>query len=720
MDLITFIIVALVLAAASAVLSELLRPKPKFEDARPASLGDFRFPTATEGRPVPILWGTVKVEGPNVVWYGDLKQKPITKNVPTGLFSSKTIITGFKYYIGFQFGLCRGPGCSLLRVWIGNKLLVSIGGTSFIVDDPKFNGGPDFGNGGIKGTFSFYPGSETQVANAYLATQQIPTVTYRGTCYGVWEGGYIGNSTQVEPWKFEIQRLPNGLGATNPAVNGGLDSNLACAMYELLTDGDWGFGFLPSEIDTDNFKEVADILYAEGNGLSIVLDSVREATDILQEFERQIDGVLVLDQHTGKYRIKLARGDFDVNDIPQLNASNVMEVMEFTRGTWEDTSNQVRINFSDRSRDYFDTFAQAVDLANQRIQGGKIFPSTQTFPGVKDPDLANNLASRGIRRLSSPLAKAQVSVDRSMWNLQVGDVVAWTDTILGFEQLTMRVTKIDFGLLTDNHIELSLVQDVFQFSEPFSGRPQVPLWQRPTQPVEPIPTDESLIFESPKAFVDRDPGGNFNPDRVWAGARAQTGKEIKFDIYQRHSSGTPTGSFVKSGSVFGFFLIGELNADVDAPDATFRVDPSPDAEADIFAAFTQAATALNVGQNLVNLCLVGDEFLAPTSVEDHTTYTQFTTVYRGLLDTVAATHSAGDKVYLVFVAGGMTDDSFPRNNNVDVKLVPESATDILDVGDANTVSITLNDRYRRPYPAALPNINGTDWATTANADAALP
>jgi hypothetical protein len=55
------------------LISELLRPKPDIENAKPASLGDFQFPTADEGRAVPIVWGTVRLNGPNIGWFGDLR-----------------------------------------------------------------------------------------------------------------------------------------------------------------------------------------------------------------------------------------------------------------------------------------------------------------------------------------------------------------------------------------------------------------------------------------------------------------------------------------------------------------------------------------------------------------------------------------------------------------------------------------------------------------------
>ena len=42
-------------------------------------LDDFDLPTAEEGRPIPVVFGTMLLRGPNVVWAGDLKVDPIRK-----------------------------------------------------------------------------------------------------------------------------------------------------------------------------------------------------------------------------------------------------------------------------------------------------------------------------------------------------------------------------------------------------------------------------------------------------------------------------------------------------------------------------------------------------------------------------------------------------------------------------------------------------------------
>lgn len=64
-------------AAISAVVSYLLMPKPTI--ASPAAAESVDVPTANEGAPIPVLFGTRMIKGANVVWYGDVKAKAIKK-----------------------------------------------------------------------------------------------------------------------------------------------------------------------------------------------------------------------------------------------------------------------------------------------------------------------------------------------------------------------------------------------------------------------------------------------------------------------------------------------------------------------------------------------------------------------------------------------------------------------------------------------------------------
>lgn len=52
---------------------------PKTETQPPAGLDEIEAPTAEAGREIPVLFGTRKLTGPNVVWYGDLRVTPVKK-----------------------------------------------------------------------------------------------------------------------------------------------------------------------------------------------------------------------------------------------------------------------------------------------------------------------------------------------------------------------------------------------------------------------------------------------------------------------------------------------------------------------------------------------------------------------------------------------------------------------------------------------------------------
>ena len=67
--------VQLILLVVSYIVSAALAPKPP--KPKPAALEDFDIPVAEQGRPVPVVFGTMLILGPNVLWYGDLSTTPI-------------------------------------------------------------------------------------------------------------------------------------------------------------------------------------------------------------------------------------------------------------------------------------------------------------------------------------------------------------------------------------------------------------------------------------------------------------------------------------------------------------------------------------------------------------------------------------------------------------------------------------------------------------------
>jgi len=62
---------------ASLVISYALLPKP--ETAPSPSVDQVKAPTAKVGGQIAVLFGTRRMDGPNTVWYGDIRITPIKK-----------------------------------------------------------------------------------------------------------------------------------------------------------------------------------------------------------------------------------------------------------------------------------------------------------------------------------------------------------------------------------------------------------------------------------------------------------------------------------------------------------------------------------------------------------------------------------------------------------------------------------------------------------------
>jgi flagellin-like hook-associated protein FlgL len=745
-ELVTFLVTTLVTAIVLILLTELLRPKPKFEDARPAGLGDFEFPTATEGRVVPLLWGTVRLKGPNVVWYGDLSQDAITQRVKTGLWDSQRIIKGFRYRVGMQMALCRGPNCVLKTVWIGDDIVYEGSVTNeqtFDINEPNLFGGDDYGGGGIQATCDFFAGNNPQNVSDYLSAntnrQLVSSATtptapaYHGTCYVIARelaaadaassrGAILGNSTSIKPWSFEVQRLPAlipGQSAGGNAVNT-VDANPVNVLYEILVNSEWGFGFNNADIDLSAFVAAANTVKSEGNGFSFVLTRQLSGVDLISELERQIDGVVQLDISTGLWTIVLARQDYDIDDVPQVTEDNTIKINEFSRGTWDETTNVITVQYNKREDEYKESFAVAQDMGNALIRGGgtvstfKPVTAQMNFPGVKDEALAVNLAWRELRQKTYPLARVDFVLNREFYNLKVGQVIAWTTPTLGFTKLPLRVGKVDLGRLEKGEIVVSCVQDIFGFQAASFGDPVGTGWTPPEVGLAAIPSDEQLVIEAPRAIVVRDPFYEGDPlvAKVFASGRAQ-GSELGIDIFQRNAAGTPSGSYSLAGDILGFSLIGELKSDLKdgtaIPTATINLVGDPDSRTLIEAAFDDSATAPDLGQSLVNLIYVDGEFMLVSSASISGTDVVLANVYRGVLDSVQKTHTAGTKVFLINNGSALTDTNFPQGNQVDIELRPRSDREVF-AGSVSTVNLTMQRRTYRPYPPASITWDGVSYS----------
>jgi len=751
--------VYLLVYAAAFVLAELFKPKPDLEDARPAGLGDFNFPTATEGRAVPLLWGTVDITAPNVIWYGDLRTDRIREKVRTSMFSSKKVTVGYNYYLGLQFGICRGPldgkHDGILAVQVDDEYIydgfttsprVPVSSGTIAVNQPALFGE---NSGGIVGNFGVFPGTETQLRSTYLegAVSGSPDIlpAYRGTHHVVAEQIGIGSSPSLRPFKFTSRRIPMGLtsslspNSTGLEIVNGLDANPMYVLYEILTNADWGLAISSSEIDVAGFVDAATTLHAEGNGFSAILDNPQEASALINEIERQCDGVLTRDTATGVYVFTLIREatlPSPASSMLVADESNC-EGVEFSRATWSETTNEVRVEYSDPNKNYAKSFALAQDMANQLIQNANV-SVTEKYMGVKNAALANSLAWRDIRSLAIPLAKANITVNREFYDIKPGDPFLLTWPLLGITELLMRVSRVDFGELLNNKITIDAVEDVFTTQAASFGDPIDSSWTEPTQTVAALAEVDQLIFETPRMLQLQDTENPLEYPRITHLARLTGGSGDEYVTHTRQAVSTPAlaaTQFIENlGSTPNFVKCGILRTQLDATDigagfpiagtGSAFVDPISESLAPIIDAAVRSTTDIN---NLLTCVYItsnatpgspdtgrdyGEFVLYKQCVESIggsplTTGVELDGIYRGALDSNIQEWPAGSRVWFIGFGGtGITSEQFTESYHVDAKMLPstqESGT--LAIGDATPSNVAvMGDAARADLPLSPFNV----------------
>jgi hypothetical protein len=689
----------LALFAISFILTAVLAPKTKIENAKAQSLNDFSFPRSKQGDPLGRVYGTVKVLSPNTIGQANFVAEPIKKKVKTGLFSSKKVITGYKYKSGLDLAVGLGPEVVFKRMWFGKYevwndcFFDGACENTFVITLPDLYGGAEK-NGGVGGTITTYCGAFDQTQNAYLAAQLDANISsYPGIAHVVFQDFWFGNSANILPIYFEVSHFSDsmGLGSLDGSINimpNGLDANLVEVLHDLYTN-DWAnLGIDPAKIDTASWVAAAETCFDEGNGGSLEINNPTDGKDLSQQILNQLNGIVYEDPQTGLIMLKLIRNDYTVGALPVYSESEVIEVTNFTKKLWNETRNLVRVKYTDRDNGYAqDAIAIATDLANVRFQGRQN-PSEARFPACYTAGLANTLAARELSNLNVPLFQVELLVNRTASTLRPGDVFVFSSPSRGITQLVLRARKFGLGSLEDGSISVHCVQDEFAVDATVIGAPTPSLNEVPITPVT-EPTVFSII-EYPY-FLTRASGYDLADTNTAIGAfvQAPSATSLTYDVWNTFIDVDTTDVEVLTGA--GYSSYGTLAADIGQWDdfatgeMTSLVVNGFVGDADLLAdTFTESETRRGYG-----LFLIDDEFFAFTSAVDNLDGTHtLSSVRRAFIDTKYAAHTAGAKVWFpdgqdeVFndLFTGVVDTTF-KFNFVDRSLVGTSG---LDGSTANT------------------------------------
>jgi hypothetical protein len=688
-----FLIAALIVGLAG--LFVLMQPKVKIENARASGLNDLQFPRAAENAPIPPIFGRVRNKGPNTLWVGDFEPRPIKKKVSTGLFTSKKQIVGYEYFVGIQLGLGMGP-CALHTIWSDKEILwegtANVDGQALVINKPDIYGGKEKG-GGFIGTIRFYTGGWTQPINAYLDSKigagNVPA--YRGTCYVVLEHCNIGESDQLRPLSFELSRYSNGLALTDGKEQIGDDMNPMELLFQVFT-ADWGGLNVGVDLfDIESMQAVGGQLYDEVNGMSLIISQSNDGKTVAQEVMRQADGLMYCNPQSGTIITRLIRNDYNIDDLPVFDESNVLTVRNFNSKLWEDTINQVRVTFTDRAKKYEPSSAMVQDMANINAQE-RIRSATQSFPGINNAALAQEVAARELGQASVPLMAVQLETNRDGASLRPGDPFLWSWSGYRIDGVVMRVRDFDLGSLTSNKISFQSTQDQFAvglttFTPPSSDGTNV------TPPDDPAVIATVRLVTEGCYFFGNASGMNIADTQglLLVAADAPDAASQEYDIYASNDAGA---NYVLDESNVVYSTHGTLNTAITAAaNLSTGVIPSITITADIDDLTTNTAAEIGQGNGLI---LIDNELCAYESFTDNGDGTvTLTNVWRALLDTAPLVHNIAAQVWLI-TGDAVVEQPFGSTDAVRVKIVTKSFRNEIDIATVPYDAITLNKRAARP------------------------
>lgn len=684
--------------------------------------GELSFPRANEGDPIPLIYGAVRVRSPVVVWLGDVSSEGGVDTPMTHFIGARLLLGRGNADVGATFGFA-----TLRKIYIGDKVAAFSQSTladpshavSYIVDEPDLDAGQL--NSGTRGVLVFYDGSWDLTRHTLVNSPTEPVnPPYRGQITILLTGlnelvgttaWRIGSSPSIPPYSFVIDNpvyIPGYFGTTGPIASGG--ANPASVLYDVLTN-EWGcVANAAPLVDVASFAACAATLQDEQHGFSAILTGSTDARTVIEEILRQIDGVLYEDPQTRQYVLKLVREDYDPNDLPILDPSNVVGDPQKPTTMWEETVNEVRVIYTDAAQDYTERTAVEQDLARISAEGGRRRSVEARFLGVTDGPLAQKLAARELNFLSRPISRLSVTVNRTAFDFKPGDVFRfnWPEWN-GYTQV-FRVGEIDYGEMEDGKITITAVQDRFAISgTSFPPNDEI----GPTTPVA-DPIQLRVITEAPRWITlkayEQGHIANVDAQRGYFLAKPE-GSDSRYQVQ------TGWSSALQEVDMPGRVFPGTFTVETTYARTTSAYDTTTGLRIENVTGWTPgSATTTEIqvdGRNVIGVVDAHGnlELMAYESATDlGGGVWRLNNVWRGILDTVPADHLEGAQGYVLpgrFLAGGMGRRVYTHGTSITAYTQGAAGSSVVPVEDSPEDTFTARSRTLLPYPGADLTVNGT-------------
>lgn len=610
-------------------------------------------------------------------------------------------VVGYWYYLDVLLTYCHGPVDEVVEIVGGERSawtgLVTANSTIDINNSGLFGG--EEREGGWVGGVEVMLGAADQVIPASLdnslslAEISTPSPAYRGVTSLFFTQGAYGQTgfawSAMNPYfkspKVRLRRYPKWY-PTKARI--GNDANPIHIVYECLTNVSWGLGMPINDLDDTRFRAAADTIYSEGFGVSLSWNQSSTIEDFVGSMLRHFNGVLNQDRTTGQIFIGLIRDDYDINTLPVLDPSNC-QLESMSRAGAAEIVNEITLKYTRIADGEVDSIT-IQDLASIQNQG-RIIAQEVDLPGIREPDLAARVAQRELQSRSRGLAKITLTATRAAYGLYEGDVFKLNWPELGITGLVCRVATLDIGDLESATIRIEATEDVFGLPS-FSYVVSPPIgWTDNSSEAKPVVKQRAI--EAPYYTVVKTTSATERADYpvdFGFGLLLAKTPQLSAVNYQLKSS-QDNSSYVTAG-------IGNW---------------TPYCELSSSVAWNTTALPIT-GPSLMELATAGSLVYCESEVMEVVSYAGTTlTVRRGVLDSIPAAHAAGAELFVV-PDGLMGYDTEIRVDGEQVwyKALTRSPQETLPISSAPAATVTLDNRFGRPYPPGNVTIDGQYFPAT--------
>jgi hypothetical protein len=484
------------------------------------------------------------------------------------------------------------------------------------------------------------------------------------------------------------------------------DANPAHMIFECLTDPDWGMGAPTTLIDMPNFEAVAQTLFNEGFGLSMLWTKQASIEDFVSEILDHIQAALFIHPRTGLFTLKLFRGDYLDTALREINPDNA-NLTSYQVKAASELVNEIVVTWTNPVNEKEQTITY--QLLGEIAMAGAVISDTRNYYGCRNDVLASRLAVRDLRTASQALITAEVELDRRAWDLVPGDVVRMSWPIYGVASVTMRATSVEYGEPGNPKIAVKLTQDVFALRPATYTTPQKSIWTNPAEDPNAFPFIHVFTIPYPMLANLPDIADNAgeNYPAVYAGIlTAPLGTDyINFDLYGEVTLGNGTVQEERLGTKrmtgHGFVPVA-LAAEAETK-VTFG--PVTGGSGPVVGGFVMIG---DEADEITEICLLD-------GVENGVW-----TLARGALDTVPRAWPVLSPVWFIGTDWNAYDP-IERTGGapVDYKMQGRTSKGTLAIADVPIITTTLTERPYLPFRPANIEVGGVRFGRKVYANAPL-